>query len=160
MKKMKVFGVSHSMCGREEETRGETWRCVVGSELLGTRQEAGGGEVGVQRLETGLGAPSATPCGINYVTLCYSWTIPGLSVNLQSLVLTMLWAFEKRASALETHVAVEGELRAMHGHVSMPPGVPEPTRGKAPGERKDNPSERERGFDFGSLDIEGHLVIV
>lgn len=124
MKKMKVFGVSHSMCGREQETRGETWRCVVGSELLGRRQEAGGGGVGVQRLETGLGAPSATPCGINYVTLCYSWTIPGLSVNLQSLVLTMLWAFEKRASALETHVAVEGELRAMHGHVSMPPWGP------------------------------------
>lgn len=72
----------------------------------------------------------------------------------------MLWAFEKRVSALETHVAVQGGLQARHGHFSIPPGFPEPTRGEAPSERKDSPSQRERGLGFGSLDVKGHLVTV
>lgn len=55
-----------------------------------------------------------------------------LSVKLQSLVLTVCWAFEKQASAhnrsqiwlpvlWKKHVAVQGGLWAMHGHVSMTP---------------------------------------
>lgn len=58
-----------------------------------------GRAVGVQRLQTGLGIPSATPHGINYATFCYSWTIPRLSANLLNLALTMLWTFERRISA-------------------------------------------------------------
>lgn len=40
-----------SFCAqREQETRGEAWRCLVGPELLGTRQRVAGGKAGSQRL--------------------------------------------------------------------------------------------------------------
>lgn len=54
LKEIDASTVSHSVLRREQEIRGQAWRCLVVSDLLVTRQGAGGGEVGVQRLGISL----------------------------------------------------------------------------------------------------------
>lgn len=148
---MDVFTVSHSGLRREQDRRP---RERPGDALWGLRCWGQGKDLGKWEVRGwGLACEPSVQCFVVFtMLLCYSWTIPGLSVKLRGLVFTVLKAFEKQTSTHDrsqiwlpvlwknTQLCGEG-LGAMHGHVSRPLGVPELTSGKAPGRKKDNPFE-------------------
>lgn len=131
---MDVSTVSYSGLGREQETRGEAWRWLVGSEHRG--QDRGWG------WESESSEIVSPKCNLLCNELCYFLLFlddHGFQLNSRKTSQCSRQELDLSASAPVKHVAVQGGWQAMLGRDSTPPGAPGLTRGEVPSARKDNP---------------------